>query len=114
MPLFEAIRLALSQLRAQKLKSALTLLGVVISITFLVTVVSIIEGINVFVKETMATVMAANSFELRRNSGIFESEMEGGKRRSWRRRPTLTDEDVAPVAEALPQGAAWTAYRLSS
>ena len=70
MPLLEAIRLALSQLRAQRLKSALTLVGVVISVTFLITVISIIEGVNVFVRDSMTSLMSANSFDLRRRSGI--------------------------------------------
>ena len=49
MPLFEAVRLALSQLRVQKLKSFFTLLGVTISVMFLIAVVSIVEGMGTYV-----------------------------------------------------------------
>ena len=41
MPLYEAVRLALSQIRAQKLKSFFTLLGVTIGVMFLIAIVSI-------------------------------------------------------------------------
>lgn len=44
MPLFEAVLLALGQIRVQKLKSFFTLLGVTIGVMFLVAVVSIVEG----------------------------------------------------------------------
>ena len=50
MPLLEAVRLALSQLRVQKLKSFFTLLGVTISVMFLIAVVSIVEGMMAFAR----------------------------------------------------------------
>src|SRR5258708_17804205 len=53
-PLFEAIRLALAQIRVQKLKSFFTLLGVTISVMFLIAVVSIVEGMNKYVEEDFA------------------------------------------------------------
>ena len=54
MPIFEAIRLALSQLRVQKLKSFFTLLGVTISVMFLIAVVSIVEGMGKYVEQDFA------------------------------------------------------------
>ena len=47
----EAVRLALSQIRVQKLKSFFTLLGVVIGVMFLIAVVSIVEGMSRYVEE---------------------------------------------------------------
>ena len=46
MQFFEAIRLALTTIRVQKLKSAFTLLGVCIGVMFLISVVSIVEGMG--------------------------------------------------------------------
>ena len=46
MRLHEAVRLALGQIRAQKLKSFFTLIGVTIGVMFLIAVVSIIEGMG--------------------------------------------------------------------
>jgi putative ABC transport system permease protein len=109
MPLSEAVRLALSQLRAQKLKSFLTIVGIFISVTFLITVISIIEGVNVFMQRTMATLLAANTFELRRNSGINFGEGNDEERGSWHRRPLLRDDDIPSIKDAVPPGALWTA-----
>ena len=47
MSFFEAVRLALQQLRAQKLKSAFSLIGVFIGVTFLIAAWSIVNGMNV-------------------------------------------------------------------
>lgn len=44
MRLYEAVRLALAQIRVQKLKSFVTLVGVAIGVMFLIAVVSIVEG----------------------------------------------------------------------
>ena len=44
MPFFEAIRLAVQTIWVQKLKSFFTLLGLMIGVTFLIAVVSIVEG----------------------------------------------------------------------
>src|SRR5688572_6348369 len=110
MPIIEAVRLALAQLRAQKLKSALTLFGVVISVAFLITIVSIIEGVNVFVSDSLSSLLSANSFELRQFAGIRMGEV-GDEAFEWRRRPPLSDDDIVPVVEALPPGALWSARR---
>ena len=47
MPFLEAIRLALQSIRSQMLKSFFSFLGVLIGVTFLIAVVSIVEGMNV-------------------------------------------------------------------
>ena len=44
MPLLEAVRMALPTIRAQKLKSFFSLIGVLIGVTFLIAVVSIVQG----------------------------------------------------------------------
>jgi len=54
MSLLEAVRLALGTLRVQKLKSFFTLIGVTISVMFLIAVVSIVQGMNRFVEVDFA------------------------------------------------------------
>ena len=44
MSLLEAVRLALQQIRVQKLKSFFTVLGVLIGVMFLIAVISIVQG----------------------------------------------------------------------
>ena len=43
MQLFEGVRLALTQIRTQKLKSFFSLLGVIVGVMFLIVVVSVVE-----------------------------------------------------------------------
>ena len=50
-PFLEAVRLALTQIRAQKLKSFFSLLGVLIGVMFLIAVVSIVQGMNVYMED---------------------------------------------------------------
>ena len=50
----EPIRIALAQIRAQRLKSFFTLLGVVIGVMFLIAVVSIVEGMSSYMENDFA------------------------------------------------------------
>ena len=53
MSILEAIRLALAQIRVQKLKSFFTLLGVMIGVMFLIAVVSIVEGMGRYMEDDL-------------------------------------------------------------
>jgi putative ABC transport system permease protein len=59
----EAIRLALSTIAAHKLRSFLTLLGIIVGVGTVIAVVSIIEGFNKYVEEKIAD-MGSNAFEV--------------------------------------------------
>ncbi|MBX3175163.1 MAG: ABC transporter permease [Gemmatimonadaceae bacterium] len=108
MPLFEAVRLALATIRVQKLKSFFTLAGVCIGVMFLITVVSIIEGMGRYMKEDLVgKLIAVNSFELRRAPNIQLGDVDRAEWESWRRRPRMTIADLRPVVEALPEGTRW-------
>ena len=108
MPLFEAVRLALQQIRVQKLKSFFTLLGVTIGVMFLIAVVSIVNGMGKYMEEDLVgKLMARNSFELRHRPNINLGDVDESEWRSWRTRPRITEDDVPPVVEALPAGVRW-------
>jgi putative ABC transport system permease protein len=108
MPLYEAVRLALQTLRVQKLKSFFTLAGVCIGVMFLITVVSIIEGMGRYMKDDLVgKIIAINSFELRRAPNINIGDVDQAEWESWRRRPRLFISDLLPVVEALPEGTRW-------
>ena len=108
MPLFEAVRLALNPIRVQKLKSFFTLAGVCIGVMFLITVVSIIEGMGRYMKDDLVgKIIAINSFELRRQPNINIGDVDQSEWDSWRRRPRLYISDLLPVVEALPEGTRW-------
>ncbi|MDX2043080.1 MAG: ABC transporter permease [Acidobacteriota bacterium] len=61
----ETLRLAFDAIWANKLRSALTLLGMIIGVTAVVVVVSLIQGFNRYVDEKIAGV-GAKSFSVRR------------------------------------------------
>ena len=93
MPLFEAVRLALQTLRVQKLKSFFTLAGVCIGVMFLITVVSIIDGMGKYMKDDLVgKLLAVNSFELRRRPNINIGDVDESVWDEYRRRPRLQPE----------------------
>ena len=105
MPLIEAIRLALAQIRVQKLKSFFTLLGVCIGVMFLIAVVSIVEGMSRYMEEDFAgKMLGVNTFTLRRlpwfGNNVTEAEWQ-----EWQRRPRFYLHDVPLIAAALPSDA---------
>ena len=53
MPLSEALRLAVGSILSAKLRSFFTLLGIIVSVGFLIVVVAIIQGMNAYVKENL-------------------------------------------------------------
>src|SRR6266699_2929263 len=79
MPFFEAIRLALQTIRAQKLKSAFSIIGVFIGVMFLIAVVSVVQGMNRYMTDKFAgTILGVNTFRLRQfpdvQLGIVEKQ----------------------------------------
>jgi putative ABC transport system permease protein len=108
MQFFEAIRLALNTIRVQKLKSAFTLLGVCIGVMFLISVVSIVEGMGRYMEEDLiGKLIGVNTFELRSRPNINIGDMDEATWAEYQRRPRLELLDVAPVTGALPADAKW-------
>ena len=104
MPFHEAIRLALQQIRVQKLKSFFTLLGVMIGVMFLIAVVSIVTGMSKYVEEDFAgRMLGANTFTLRRYPWFGNNTTED-EWNEWQRRPRVYHRDIALVRNALPSG----------
>src|SRR3982751_4409855 len=107
MPFLEAVRLALIQIRVQKLKSFFTLLGVTIGVMFLIAVVSIVEGMGRYMEEDFAgRLLGANTFTLRRFPWFGNNTTEA-EWREWIRRPRIYHNDVQYVREGLPAEARW-------
>ena len=105
MSLLEGLRLALTQIRVQKLKSFFTLLGVTIGVMFLIAVVSIVEGLGTFMEQdVVGKVMAVNTFELRHRPNINIGGVTEEEWRAWQRRKRIEESDVPSVVAALPPG----------
>jgi putative ABC transport system permease protein len=86
--LTETLRLALDALRAHKLRSFLTLLGVILAVTTLVAVMSVVSGLNFYVADRVAN-LGANTFVVDR-FGILTSNDEWVKAQ---KRPLVTLEE---------------------
>jgi putative ABC transport system permease protein len=101
----EAVRLALTQIRVQKLKSFFTLLGVVIGVMFLIAVVSIVEGMSRYVEEDFAAkIIGKNTFSFRRRPDVNVGNVSDETWREYSRRPRVYEPDVAVARNALPPG----------
>jgi len=97
---------ALAEIRANKLRSFFTLLGIIVSVAFLVAVVAVIQGMNAYVKENVAnSLIGSNAFQVRRvpiQIGFFDDE-------AWKRvsrRPVITRAEYEALRAALPDARA--------
>jgi putative ABC transport system permease protein len=91
----EAIRIALQSLWANKLRSTLTLLGVVIGISAVIAVVTFVNGINAYVAERIFN-LGADVFIINKRPNVItnvDQFLEAQKRKN------ITFEDYEAVAE---------------
>ena len=102
----DVITTALEQIRVNKLRSFFTLLGIIVSVAFLVAVVAIISGMNAYVKENLASALiGANTFQVRRTPiriGLIDDE----EVRKLQKRPRITEADADAVIAAVPEALA--------
>ena len=102
----DVVGIAVAQIRGNPLRTFFTLLGIIVSVAFLVAVVAIIQGMNAYVRENIAgAVVGTNAFQVRRTPiqiGFFDDE-------GWlkvQRRPRITERDAEAVRAALPDAEA--------
>ncbi|PYP42852.1 MAG: hypothetical protein DMD42_11430 [Gemmatimonadetes bacterium] len=110
MAFWEAVRLALQTIRAQKLKSAFSIIGVFIGVMFLIAVVSVVQGMNRYMTDKFAgTLLGVNTFRLRQFPDIQLGNVTDSTRRIWRRRPRVSYDDAQAVMRGVmvPVLAAW-------
>jgi putative ABC transport system permease protein len=93
---FETFKLSLDALRAHKLRSFLTLLGVILAVTTLVFVMSVIAGLNMYVAERVAN-LGANVFLVDR-FGIITSRDQFLKAQ---KRPMITLDDYQRLRDNM-------------
>ncbi len=85
MNIAEAIRIALTSLWANKLRSVLTLLGVVIGVAAVIAVVTFVDGINAYVAEKVFR-LGADVFIAGKSSGVItnvDQYLESQKRKNF-------------------------------
>ena len=92
----ETMRLSLDALRAHKLRSFLTLLGIILAVTTLVAVMSVVSGMNFYVADRIAN-LGANVFIVDR-FGIITSQDAWVKAQ---KRPLITMEDYERLRDNM-------------
>jgi putative ABC transport system permease protein len=92
----ETMRLALDALRAHKLRSFLTLLGVILAVATLVAVMSVVSGMNFYVADRIAN-LGANVFIVDR-FGIITSQDAWVKAQ---KRPLITMEEYERLRNSM-------------
>ena len=102
----DVLTTAFTQIKANPLRSFFTLVGIIVSVAFLVAVVAVIQGMNSYVTENIANAMVgSNAFQVRRtpiNIGLLDDD-------DWmraQRRPKITPADAEAVKEAVPDAIA--------
>jgi putative ABC transport system permease protein len=99
--LWEGISLAFQQIWTQKLKSFFSVLGVILGVMFLIVVVTVVEGLDQYVREDFTSqVFGVNTVTLRRWSNVnINTDPEEWRARM--RRPRLHFDDAAALRQRL-------------
>ena len=101
MQIWEGVTLAMNQLRTEKLKTFFSLLGVIMGVMFLIVVVTVVEGLDRYVREEVTSqVFGINTVTVRRWP---ESDVNSDDE-IWRERlrsPRLRYEDADAIREQL-------------
>lgn len=91
--IWEAFRVAIGSLRANKLRTALTLIGIVVAVTAVIAVVTIIKGLDQTVAQTFSS-QGSTVFTISKNPQIIKSREEFIK---TNRRKDVTHEDAEAI-----------------
>jgi putative ABC transport system permease protein len=92
--IWEAFRVATGSLRANKLRTALTLMGIVVGVTAVIAVVTIIKGLDQTVAQTFSS-QGSTVFTISKNPQIIKSREEFIK---FNRRKDVTHDDAEAIA----------------
>lgn len=98
MKLIEILKVAVAAIWAHKLRSALTLLGMIVGVTAFVTVVSLIQGFNVYIDEKIAGI-GAKSFSVQRFNPFEDFKDTDTIAAAQRRNKELSLEDYDYLKE---------------
>ena len=96
--IWESVGLALQAVWANKLRSLLTVLGNIVAVTSIVTVVSLIQGMNSMVSTAIVSGVGADSFTIRRVPPIRTQEEDERSRSN----PLLTLDEADAIRAFSP------------
>ncbi len=103
MNVFDAVVLALRQIWAQKLKSFFTLLGVIVGVTFLISVFAVVEGMNRYMEDDFAgSIFGINTITINRVYTRRGGRTDAQTRRRQSRNPDITVADAEALGSHIP------------
>ena len=100
--IFESVRIALQSIWSNKLRSFMTVLGNVVAVTSIVTVVTLIQGMNSMVSTAIVSDVGADSFTIQRLPPIRSEDDEERTRNN----PLLTLDEAEAIRGYSPRIAA--------
>jgi putative ABC transport system permease protein len=92
--IYEAIKLALASVWANKIRSIMMVLGNVVAVTSIIAVVSLIQGMDSYVSDTIVREIGVGSFKVEKVGFITDHDEE---RRAWQTRPDVTLLDARAI-----------------
>ena len=98
MKIFEILKVAVAAIWAHKLRSALTLLGMIVGVTAFVVVVSLVQGFNVYIDEKIAGI-GAKAFSVQRFNPFEDFKDTDTIAAAQRRNKDLTLDDYEYLKE---------------
>jgi putative ABC transport system permease protein len=96
---YEAASIALQAIWSNKLRSFMTVLGNIVAVTSIIAVVSLVQGLNASVSDSITSQMGADTFMVQR-SGPTRTEEEQLRAAS---NPRVTLSDAAAIRAASPR-----------
>jgi len=96
--LLESVYIALASIWANKLRSFMTVLGNIVAVTSIVTVVTLIQGMNAMVSTAIISDVGADSFTIQRQPPIRNEEDEERTRNN----PILTMDEADAIRAFSP------------
>src|SRR2546425_3114133 len=96
--LFESVRIALQAIWSNKLRSFMTVLGNIVAVTSIVTVVSLIQGMNAYVTTAIMSNVGADSFTIQQY-GVATSDEDFDRMRG---NPRITADEADAIRRFSP------------
>ena len=94
----DSILIALQAIWANKLRSFMTVLGNIVAVTSIVTVVTLIQGMNGMVADAIVSDIGADNFTVQRMPPIFSA----GRGRAESNNPLITLDEAATIRKFSP------------
>src|SRR6266576_2143075 len=96
-PIFEGVGIALTSLRAHKMRASLTILGVAIGVTVVMVIGALISGFNKGISDMLAS-LGPKTFWVGRYWG-GQNDQDPEDPQPWRRRPAITMQEADQLTQ---------------